>query len=436
MMKALYREKGAEMRIEILNEKEVEDFIGEHADILDSTFAGTKMSDTMRRSLQESDYVFSGMKTFHELNEAFPSLLDDKGERKPFERFLNDVQRIDSTYNRNYLRSEYNFVEASSTMAGKWEQFEADGDDYYLQYRTAGDSKVRPEHAALDRVTLPQSDDFWDTYYPPNGWNCRCNVVQVLKSSYEQTPHDDAVSRGEQALAKETRQMFAWNPGKQKKTVPDYNPYTIRDCTNCKIGKALLAWQPNREICRVCALIKNCYKEEESKNSVNLKKYSREAKHNIYEKPLNQQFKHIIDGKKGGCLQCHVLKDTNAMDYNRVLIAGSLYADKEKVLIMPEIHESEIKIRKQLGLVNKSNPDLKVGDTFVDVKSPFSVKQLASNATSASKQGAIACITDDHCILEESEIDNYAERVFKNKSYLKEEVHFVINGVLYKKHKG
>ncbi|MFA6593068.1 MAG: phage head morphogenesis protein, partial [Bacteroidales bacterium] len=155
MMKALYREKGAEMRIEILNEKEVEDFIGEHADILDSTFAGTKMSDTMRRSLQESDYVFSGMKTFHELNEAFPSLLDDKGERKPFERFLNDVQRIDSTYNRNYLRSEYNFVEASSTMAGKWEQFEADGDDYYLQYRTAGDSKVRPEHAALDRVTLP-----------------------------------------------------------------------------------------------------------------------------------------------------------------------------------------------------------------------------------------------------------------------------------------
>lgn len=297
MMKALYREKGAEMRVEILNEVEVEDFIGEHAGILDSTFAGKKMSDTMRRSLQESDYVFSGMKTFHELNEAFPSLLDDKGERKPFERFLNDVQKIDSTYNRNYLRSEYNFVEASSTMAGKWEQFEADGDDYYLQYRTAGDSKVRPEHAALDRVTLPQSDDFWDTYYPPNGWNCRCNVVQVLKSSYEQTPHDDAVSRGEQALAKDTRHMFAWNPGKQKKTVPDYNPYTIRDCTNCK--RRLSMAKADNPLCQACHIL----------NAGNvLKNKQIETNRMEYERlKSDKNYKEVkFDSSTGGLMATHI----------------------------------------------------------------------------------------------------------------------------------
>ena len=48
------------------------------------------------------------MKAFHELHEAFPSLLDENGNRKPFERFLNDVQSIDATYNANYLRAEYN----------------------------------------------------------------------------------------------------------------------------------------------------------------------------------------------------------------------------------------------------------------------------------------------------------------------------------------
>ena len=139
------------------------------------------MSHTMRQQLSRSNYVFSGLKTFHELNEAFPSLLDENGNRKTFERFLKDVQKIHETYNRNYLRAEYNFVHASAAMAARWEEFARDGDDYLLQYRTAGDGKVRPEHAALNGVTLPPSDTFWDEYYPPNGWNCRCTAVQVRK---------------------------------------------------------------------------------------------------------------------------------------------------------------------------------------------------------------------------------------------------------------
>ncbi len=77
--------------------------------------------------------MFLGMKAFHELNEAFPSLLDESGRRKPFERFLNDVRAIDSTYNANYLRAEYNFVAASAEMAARWEGFVEDGDRYNLQ---------------------------------------------------------------------------------------------------------------------------------------------------------------------------------------------------------------------------------------------------------------------------------------------------------------
>ncbi|MDD6471780.1 MAG: phage minor head protein, partial [Bacteroidales bacterium] len=59
-----------------------------------------------------------------------------------------------------------------------------DGNRYNLQYRTVRDSHVRPEHAALDGVTLPPSDPFWETYYPPNGWNCRCSAIQVRKTKY------------------------------------------------------------------------------------------------------------------------------------------------------------------------------------------------------------------------------------------------------------
>ena len=260
MMHTLYSLEGSQFRIEVLAEPKIQKFIDAHAGVLDSTFKKVEMSDAMRKRLQRSDYIFSGMKTFHELNEAFPSLLDENGERKTFEAFLNDVRKIDKTYNSNYLRAEYNFVQSSAEMAAKWERFSEDGDRYNLQYRTAGDGKVRPEHAALNGVTLPPSDPFWEEYYPPNGWNCRCTVVQVRRSKYPTTPHDEAMALGEEALQRDTKGIFHFNPGKEDKTVPDYNPYTIRRCRDCDIAKGkikLARFVPENELCAACKLVRS-----------------------------------------------------------------------------------------------------------------------------------------------------------------------------------
>lgn len=262
MMKALYRQEGASLNISILESPETQGFINTHAAVLDASFEKVEMSARMRDRLRQSDYVFSGIKAFHELNEAFPSMLDENGDRKPFERFLNDVRSIDSTYNRNYLRAEYNFVAASGEMAGKWEKFMEDGDRYHLQYRTVNDGKVRPEHAAIHGVTLPPSDPFWDIYYPPNGWNCRCTVIQVRKSKYPATNHDEAMALGEEALAHDTKGMFRFNPGKERKSIPDYNPYTISRCRDCDIAKGKIklakAFIPDNQVCEACELLHRC----------------------------------------------------------------------------------------------------------------------------------------------------------------------------------
>ena len=259
MMQTLYKVEGSQFRIEILETPKMQEFIETHSAALDSSFQQVKMSDAMRQRLQRSNYIFSGMKTFHELNEAFPSLIDENGNRKPFEQFLNDVQKIDRTYNHNYLRAEYNFCQASADMAAKWEGFMQDGDRYNLQYRTQRDKKVRPEHAALDRVTLPMSDTFWQEYYPPNGWNCRCTVIQVRKSKYPETPHDEAMALGAEATGKDTKGIFHFNPGIEQKTMPDYNPYTIKRCRDCDIakGKLDLAFIPENELCAACRLIRS-----------------------------------------------------------------------------------------------------------------------------------------------------------------------------------
>ena len=258
MMKVLFRQEGANLEIGILASEEAQDFIETHSSVLNGSFRQVEMSEAMRKRLERSNYVFSGLKTFHELNEAFPSLLDENGNRKTFERFLNDVRKIDETYNSNYLRAEFNFVQASAEMAAKWERFMQDGDRYYLQYRTAGDAKVRPTHAEMAGITLPASDPFWAEFYPPNGWGCRCSVVQVRKSKYPATEHEEAMARGESALELDKKGMFRFNAGMEQKTMPDYNPYTIKRCKDCDMnnGKMELVFVPENELCAACKLVR------------------------------------------------------------------------------------------------------------------------------------------------------------------------------------
>lgn len=307
MMKTLFHQKGAQLDITILETKSAQEFIEEHASVLNSAFKEVAMSGIMKERLEKSNYIFSGMKTFHELNEAFPSLLDENGNRKTFEQFLNDVRKIDSKYNSNYLRAEYNFVNSSAVMAAKWEEFKQYGDRYYLQYRTAGDKRVRPEHAALNRVTLPITDSFWETFFPPNGWNCRCTVVQVRKSKYEATDHDEAMSRGDAATGKDTRGLFRFNPGIQQKAMPDYNPYTIQRCRDCDVAKGKFnltkPFIPDNEVCAACMLVRSCYENRDI-----------EIKH------------------KNGIIKINRLVNQNDSDYNKLYQIAEYYAEKGLVV--------------------------------------------------------------------------------------------------------
>lgn len=252
----------AEVSPESLTAEEVQRFIRTHSDVLDgavdTALKEVPLDDISVQRLKESNYVFSGIKTFHELNEAFPSLLDEEGNRKPFNQFLNDVQKVYDAYNVQYLRTEYNFAQASALMAARWKKFEQDGDRYYLQYRTVGDKRVRRTHRMLHNITLPITSKFWDKYFPPNGWNCRCTVVQVRKDKYPVSDEQEAMNLGSQATAGKYQEMFMFNPGKRMTTFPAYNGYTLRKCNQCdyRPDKMKLAADiPENEVCRACRLL-------------------------------------------------------------------------------------------------------------------------------------------------------------------------------------
>ena len=65
----------------------------------------------------------------------------------------------------------------SAYMAGHWQAFEEGRDDApWLQYSAILDSRTRQSHAAAHGAVYHIDDPFWDYFYPPNGFNCRCTV--------------------------------------------------------------------------------------------------------------------------------------------------------------------------------------------------------------------------------------------------------------------
>lgn len=163
-----------------------------------------------------------------------------------------------------------------------------------------------------------------------------------------------------------------------------------------------------------------------------MEKFSKEEKHRIYISSLNSQF--LSTGFDTVFpIKRHVLKMEDAEDYSQVLRAAIAYSDEAEVWIMPEIHESEHEIRQRLNIPSaKKNPDLKIGNCWVDVKCPKSYKKIIPNANDAARQGAIACIMDDYIKLSQRMMEEKSRSILSNKMYGKEEVHFYSEGMLYK----
>lgn len=49
----------------------------------------------------------------------------------------------------------------------------------FLRYSAVMDRRTRPQHRLWHAIVLPVEHPFWQTHFPPNGWNCRCTVVQL-----------------------------------------------------------------------------------------------------------------------------------------------------------------------------------------------------------------------------------------------------------------
>ncbi|MEH6406660.1 MAG: phage minor head protein [Leeuwenhoekiella sp.] len=276
--------------------------------------------------LQQNVFRFSAAKTYQE--QAFLNYLlkDETGNRRSFADFKKEALKLDIEYNQNYLKTELQTFQRASAMAEKWGKYEEQKGLYpNLQYKTAKDDRVREDHAELLDIIKPIGDRFWDKWYPPNGWNCRCYVVQTDKQAISGTPEGDPTLG------------FHNNPGKTSQPVDTEHPYYI--FPKKEVGKIRTSFEGLKE---------------------NLPMYSE------------------VHKKGKGSLELSVWADPADIFIN--MQAGKVLVDKlaAKVKIRPHIDAT---IKK-----GYKNPEFEINGIVGDLKGISSNMGIKNGFTSAKKQ--------------------------------------------------
>jgi len=150
---------------------------------------GETKAGSAPRELKRNLYAFSGSKGYAQLTAINDLLIDKDGNIRPYNQFEQLARQVNRQYNKNYLQAEYQTARQAAQMAEKWERLQETKDLFpNLKFRTVGDDRVRPEHERLNGIVKPIDDVFWNRYYPPLDFRCRCDVVATAEKI---TEHQD-----------------------------------------------------------------------------------------------------------------------------------------------------------------------------------------------------------------------------------------------------
>lgn len=165
-----------QIRPHALKFKDAVDFWQDKVEL--STSEYYKLSDEAKMKA----FAVSGIAKGDELSMVYDALtraIEGKIGFADFKRGLSDVWekrgwigvgawRVDNIFRTN-VQAAY--------MAGRWKQAgRAAGTRPYGQYSAVRDTRTRLTHVAAHGMVYPLDHAFWDTWWPLNGFRCRCTV--------------------------------------------------------------------------------------------------------------------------------------------------------------------------------------------------------------------------------------------------------------------
>ena len=84
--------------------------------------------------------------------------------------------------------------------AGRWQATQDEEIQEILwgfEYVSIDDDRSRPTHAALNGTRFEKDDSRWSEIWPPNGFNCRCEVIEIFENVRVKEPPQDVEVGGE-----------------------------------------------------------------------------------------------------------------------------------------------------------------------------------------------------------------------------------------------
>ncbi len=133
-------------------------------------------------------FAVSGIAKGDQLNTVFTALQRAIDQGTSFDQFKKEcgdiferrgwtgrrAWRVDNIFRTN-IQTAYN--------VGRYRQLNEDVDVVpYWMYSAVNDSRTRPEHLAMNGRVWPANHPTWDTWYPPNGYRCRCSVIALTET--------------------------------------------------------------------------------------------------------------------------------------------------------------------------------------------------------------------------------------------------------------
>ena len=126
-------------------------------------------------------------------NDIASQLIDDDGQLKSFDKWLQDIKGMTTHYVGPWLRTEYNTAVLRAHQAADWKHFEQEQDVFQnLRWMPTTSPEQDPLHRQYweKKLTLPINHPFWEKHRPGDRWNCKCSLAQTDEPANDEVIRD------------------------------------------------------------------------------------------------------------------------------------------------------------------------------------------------------------------------------------------------------
>ena len=182
-----------------------------------------EVPDEFINQVRTNNAIWSAFRVHRMQNDIASQLIDEKGQLKKFDRWVEDIKGMTNHYVGPWLRTEYNTAVLRAHQAADWKHFESESDVFKnVRWMPTTSPQQDPLHRQYweKKLTLPINHPFWEKHRPGDRWNCKCTLQQT------NDPVNDEVIRDFYPVPQQPG--LDNNPADDGKLFSDSHPYIAK----------------------------------------------------------------------------------------------------------------------------------------------------------------------------------------------------------------